>query len=184
MMSSHENSQLCISPGSPGAKPTPAPPILFPQEIIDHIIDQLGIELINDWGNERPDSETLSACSLVCSSWLPRSSKYLFYSINLDCRWNFIEEESLIPFLANAKSSPRISSNVVFLNAYFKPTEEFVNDIFTTLPKLRSLIWKHNMQLSESQDTMPSQAELVISPSMHTISRGSVLSPYTSPQRR
>lgn len=41
----------------------------LPQEIIDHILDDAHI---------RHDIPTLSACTLVCSSWVPRSSCHLF----------------------------------------------------------------------------------------------------------
>jgi hypothetical protein len=52
--------------------------LILPQELTDWIIDYL-----------HDDIETLSVCSLVCSSWLPASRYHKFSSITIPNPWSF-----------------------------------------------------------------------------------------------
>ncbi|KAF8201293.1 hypothetical protein K438DRAFT_1717034 [Mycena galopus ATCC 62051] len=46
--------------------------IEWPQELIDHVIDQLAV-----------DADSLKSCSLVCRAWVPRCRSHLFKSCSL-----------------------------------------------------------------------------------------------------
>ena len=67
----------------------------LPQELIDHVIDHVH------------DSNTLEACSLVCSQWSARSRKHLFVRVV------FTSEEDLQRWCARIRPGPSGLSSLV-----------------------------------------------------------------------
>ena len=134
---------------------------IFPQEITDYIIDQLGISLINDWENKHSDTATLAACSLVCRAWLPRSSRHLFHAVDLNSKFQWQGDkrtwgnQSLQSFLALARTSTRIASNVVTLVAFFLPSPDNISAIVQTFPRLLSLNWIYDWPVPDARNDVP-----------------------------
>ena len=132
-----------------------------PQEVVDEIIDQLGIELLTSpngcgvwWTNFLV--ATLTACSRVCKAWLPRASKYVFHSLD-PSRGSQSGIEALQQFLRMARASPRISSNVQALTIPVGLSEVDVTAVMRTFPRLMSLNWHQNQGAeSERGRNMPS----------------------------
>jgi hypothetical protein len=105
----------------------------LPQELCDLVIEYLSIDSTHIRGRK-----ALASASLVCRSWLPRASKYLFKHIEVDVL-------RLLSFISTAKTSQRMGSYVeeLVINGTFDfPLH--VPDLFKTLPSLRSIeLWSN-----------------------------------------
>lgn len=96
----------------------------LPPEVVDLIIDEL-----------RHDKSSLSSCSRVCKSWLPRSSVHLFCSFHISCI-----PEAHSEFLSFVPSSTRVSSNIRQLEADLIPASAAtVTPLLEHLTQLESL---------------------------------------------
>ena len=108
----------------------------MPLELVDRILDEIGgdsaVVLYR---------KTLKSCSLVCKSWIHRSSAYLFRSIEV-CA------PQLEQYLAFAKTSPRLRTHVLefTVNGTIDVTLH-LDDIFAATPGLTTLeLWSNMTQ--------------------------------------
>ncbi|KIP02934.1 hypothetical protein PHLGIDRAFT_271196 [Phlebiopsis gigantea 11061_1 CR5-6] len=142
----------------------------LPQEIVDHIIDQLKTDRPRDKTLEvhwRQNLGALVACTLVCHNLLPRSSKHALGSIKVLCPPALCKsggphsDTELGRLLSHAESSPRLISNIYALCLAGRPNEELIGRAvrrFTNLTHLR--FRTENSQLIDAID-LEDQAESV-----------------------
>lgn len=114
---------------------------LLPLELQDYIIDCLAVRRFSPAGYNRYDTEitsALAACTLVCSYWTLRSSKYFLEYINL-VEFTDVIDDPLGDFLDDAQQSERLSRNVTMLQLPYKPHDICFHTLFGSLPNLSSL---------------------------------------------
>lgn len=122
----------------------------IPQEIVDHILDDPLI---------RQDIQTLAACTLVCSSWLPRSSGYLFNVRPLEPQGL----RELQELATTVKSSHRLPLFVTAVNILFdehvadaiQDTMLAVVDIISALPHLEDLLVDGHPRVNDKLERCP-----------------------------
>lgn len=107
-----------------------------PLELVNRILDEIG-------GDSAVVSyrKTLKSCSLVCKSWIHRSSTYIFRAIE-------IRAPQLEQYLAFAKTSPRLRTHVreITINGTIDVTLH-LDDIFAATPALTTLeLWSNMTQ--------------------------------------
>ena len=147
----------------------------LPQEIVDHVIDQLENDRPRDKNNLKDstshhDPNALLACTLVCHNFLPRSSKHALASIKVLCPPALCKsggphsDTEIGRLLSHAEVSPRLVSNVHTLCLAGRPDEVLIGQAvrrFTNLTLLR--FRTENSQLIDAID-LEDQADLVPSP--------------------
>ena len=107
----------------------------LPAELVNLIIDEL-----------RYDKRSLSSCSRVCRSWLPRSSVHIFHTFSISCSPN-----NASAFLPLIPSSARVLSSIRELVVTLTPANITVmTTILERLPRLKTL-WL--LSLDEWSDT-------------------------------
>ena len=114
--------------------------VAFPQEIIDHILDQISPPTDPDFVSQK---ETLANCTLVCSAWLPRSSLHLFRCIS-------ISSHRILQLLERAKTSDRLRHYIGgFIGIYPLtvplPPTEWLPNIFTTFPGIKRISFRYDL---------------------------------------
>lgn len=72
-----------------------------PQEIVDHIVDD-----VDAYPGDYDRVRALASCTLTCQAWLPRASKHLLKRVL------FTKGEELQPFLEMAGQSRRLTNNI------------------------------------------------------------------------
>ena len=119
---------------------------VIPPELVDHILDTVFTECKT--GSVR---KVLSSCSLVCKTWLPRSSCHLLRAAK-------VSEANLKEFLAFAKTSTRLPTHIyqLTIDGTIDPTIH-LEDIYATIPKLDRLELRDNNTV---QFVMPPDFEL------------------------
>ncbi|PIL32726.1 hypothetical protein GSI_04841 [Ganoderma sinense ZZ0214-1] len=123
----------------------------LPNELIDRTIDYL-----------HDDPETLSACALVRTSWVPAVRYHRFGRVRL-------QQHKVIPFHALLQTSPDVASFVRHLIMFgvWSPVQSMavLHDMFSSFIKLRVLsLCYFSLEPSEARDlfsTLPKSLESV-----------------------
>ena len=116
-------------------------PSKLPPELTDYLLDLVATEC---YAGEL--KTTMSDCSLVCKTWLPRSSRHLFHSIKLS-------SVKLEEYLALAQASTRLATHLreLVIKGSFDPTL-YLKQISAIMPKLAHLEFRNNATV---EFTMP-----------------------------
>lgn len=104
---------------------------VLPPEVVEHILDKLAT-------SEVSDLRTLATCSLVCRTWLPRSSAHVLKSIS-------VPAQDLERYLAFAKTSARLATHVrEFTLTGSVNVIRYLDAMFAIMPKLNHLELRNN----------------------------------------
>lgn len=107
---------------------------VFPKELFDHISDDVSLD---------GDITTLSACTLVCHSWLPRASKYLFQHRTVEAGTLPVLELLATTLKLSERLKVHISAVRIFLREDaaddVQRAVECVVDVVSSLPALANL---------------------------------------------
>lgn len=105
---------------------------VLPPEVVEHILDKLAT-------SEVSDLRTLATCSLVCRTWLPRSSAHFLKSIS-------VPAQDLERYLAFAKTSARLATHVrEFTLTGSVNVIRYFDAMFAIMPKLNHLELSNNL---------------------------------------
>ena len=108
----------------------------LPPEMVDYMLD----EIISEYATIS-DRRALKNCSLVCKTWLPRSSVHLLRTIEV--RTLQLEE-----YLACARTSPRLRTHVrEFIIQGTMDVTIYLEEIFETMPGLTFMEQWNNLTL-------------------------------------
>ncbi|KAK0209269.1 hypothetical protein DFS33DRAFT_521825 [Desarmillaria ectypa] len=132
---------------------------LFPQEIIDAVIDE-----VQDSSPSSYRHSNLSCCSLVCRSFLPRCRKHLFSSISLTSEgrhsWNKFHDRV---FKASPEIMWMISSVALSSGDERDAEEEILCTLLTAMCNLRHIELSSGFQGSAVLSALRSHANSIIS---------------------
>ena len=106
--------------------------IALPQELINHIIDQLASEQEDDNNEVSSCKKALMACSLVSQSFLPQSKKHLFSYLHLS--YPFKLHLPLYPTIA-----PYITHLALSVSAYHETEIQHNSNLLDVIPMLSPL---------------------------------------------
>lgn len=109
---------------------------VLPPEVVEHILDKLAT-------SEVSDLRTLATCSLVCRTWLPRSSAHFLKSIS-------VPAQDLERYLAFAKTSARLATHVrEFTLTGSVNVIRYLDAMFAIMPRLNHLELRNNFTTFE-----------------------------------